>query len=219
VLDIPGQPSLDKARIVGECVRLSIRYDAERLRREVDDLPADVWGSTGGRVGVHRSAEALFLRGFAPAEGDKPIEDRPIFDRLPYLRSVIETLIDAPRLRCLLARLPAATSIPAHVDRPPYFAKTLRIHIPVETNSSVFMLSGQSAYTMQPGEIWVLNNSAMHGVINADPARSRTHLICDYLPSAPLLELLRNGERGLGFAQADLAKRLGRSELPSAAAN
>src|ERR1700737_2402011 len=50
VLDILGQPSLDKARIVGECVRLPIRYHAERLHREVDDLLADVWGSAGGRV-------------------------------------------------------------------------------------------------------------------------------------------------------------------------
>ncbi|MDP9090149.1 MAG: aspartyl/asparaginyl beta-hydroxylase domain-containing protein [Pseudomonadota bacterium] len=219
MLDIPGQLPLDKARIVGECVRLGLRCDAERMRREVGDLPVEVWGSSGGRIGVHRNTEALFLRGFAPAEGEKPIEDRPVFDRLPYLRSVVETLIDAPRLRCLLARMPAATSIPAHVDRAPYFAKTLRIHVPVESNPAVFMLSGKSAYVMLPGEIWVLNNSSLHGVVNADPIRARTHLICDYLPSEPLLELLRLGERGLGFPQEDLAKRCGRSELRATTAN
>ncbi len=219
VLDIPGRLPVDKAGIVGECVRLGLRCDAERLRAEVGCLPAEVWGSSGGRIGVHRHAEAVFLRGFAPAEGEKPVEDRPVFDRLPYLRSVVETLIDAPRMRCLLARLPAATSIPVHVDRAPYFAKTLRIHIPVESNPAVFMLSGKSAYVMVPGEIWALNNSAPHGVVNADTLRARMHLICDYLPSEPLLELLRAAERGLGFPQADLAKRLGRPELSATLAN
>ena len=200
MLDIPGLPFLDKTRLIGECVRLRLRLDSERLKREIDAIPSEMWGSTGGRVGVHGNAEALFVRGIAPAAGDLPIEDRAVFERLPYLRFIIETLIDASPMRCLLARLPAATSIPTHVDRLPYFGKTLRLHLPVETNSQVFMLSGESAYRMLPGEIWVLNNSAVHGVINADPRRSRTHVICDFLPSPALLSALRDGERGLGFA-------------------
>jgi hypothetical protein len=198
MLDLPHAPLLDKARLIGECVRLRTTVDAVALKREVDALPTDWWGSTGGRVGVHSSAEALFLRGFAPAAGDLPVEDRPPLERLPYLRQIIETLIDAPRLRCLLARLPGGASIPMHADRAPYFGKTLRLHIPVETNISVLMLSGNSAYHMRAGEIWALNNSALHGVINGHPAHARTHVICDFLPSAALLELLRNGERGLG---------------------
>lgn len=76
--------------------------------------------------------------------------------------------------------------------------KTLRIHVPVETNASVHMVAGGLCYSMQPDEVWVLNNSATHAVWNAHPTLARTHMICDFLPSPALSELLRSGERNLG---------------------
>lgn len=218
MLDIPGAPCLDKAALVGGCVRLALRVDARRLLDEVLCLPADVWGGAGGRVGVHRAAEALFLRGHAPAEGDLPVMDRPVLDRLPYTRSIIEGLLGAPPLRCLLARLPADTVIAPHVDRPPYFSKTLRMHIPVETNDNVYMVSDGLSYSMAQGEVWVLNNSAVHAVWNAHPTRSRTHLIWDCLPSPSLLERLAQGERGLGLRLPLVEHRLRQPTIPRVAA-
>jgi hypothetical protein len=198
MLDIPDAPLLDKHALVGGCVRLPLAIDAPQLRAEVLQLPGSVWGTPGGRVGVHGAAEALFLRGFAPAEGEKPVADRPVLAQLPYARRIIEELIAAPRLRCLLARLPPTTVIAPHVDRPPYFSKTLRIHVPVETNSEVYMVAAGLCYRMLPGEVWVLNNSAPHAVWNAHTSLSRTHMICDFLPSPALLDLLVCGERHLG---------------------
>lgn len=198
MLDLPGQPVLDKLALVGGCLRLQLRIDDERLRAEIARLPASVWGTTGGRVGVHRDAEALFLRGYAPAEGDKPIEDRETLALLPYARHIIETLISAPAQRCLLARLRAGTTIAPHIDRAPYFAKTLRLHFPVESHDFAWMVSGPQCYLMKPGEVWVLNNSAPHAVWNAHATQSRTHMICDFLPTPQLLELLAAGERQLG---------------------
>ena len=197
---------LDKTTLVGGCVRLRMRVDAGRLKAEVRALPEAVWGTTGGRVGVHRAAEAVFLRGFAPAEGERPVEDRPALDTLAYARSLIEERIPAPALRCLLARLPAGGVVAAHVDRAPYFGKTLRVHIPVESNDSAFMQSAGLIYRMAPGEVWMLNNSTLHGVWNAHPSLARTHLICDFLPSPQLLELLRDGERDLGMAMPEVAR-------------
>jgi Aspartyl/Asparaginyl beta-hydroxylase len=198
MLDVPGHPLLDKAALIGGCVRLPLTVDADRLRGEIAALPDSLWGTRGGRVGVHQVAEALFLRGFAPAEGEKPVADRPALDLLPYARFVIEQVLPAAPLRCLLARLPAGATIAPHTDLPPYFSKTLRIHVPVETNASVHMMAGGLCYSMQTGEVWVLNNSATHAVWNAHPTLSRTHLICDFLPSPALRELLRSGERSLG---------------------
>jgi hypothetical protein len=198
MLEIPGQPRLDKAILVGGCIRLRLRVDAARLATEVDSLPAEAWGTTGGRVGVHRAAEAVFLRGFAPADGDLPIEDRPSLDHLPYVRSIIETQIPASPQRCLLARVPAGASIAPHVDRAPYFAQTLRFHVAVTTHERAFMLCAGLCYVMCPGEIWALNNTAVHGVWNADETRARTHLICDFLPTPALRALLASGERDLG---------------------
>lgn len=198
MLDLPDAPILDKHMLVGGCVRLPLQIDAQRLRDEVAALPSSFWGTTGGRVGVHNAAEALFLRGYAPAEGDKPVEDRPPLRLLSYAREIIEVLIAAPPLRCLLARLPAGESIAPHVDRAPYFAKTLRIHVPVETHARAWMFCAGSSYLMKPGEVWGLNNVAVHAVWNAHPTLARIHMICDFLPTPALLGLLARGERTLG---------------------
>lgn len=198
MLDIPNQPVLDKLALVGGCLRLPLRVDAQRLRAEVASLDESAWATTGGRVGVHRVAAALFLRGYAPAEGDKPIENRPALDRLPYARSIIEQLIPAPPMRCLLARLPAGATIKPHIDLAPYFAKTLRLHFAVESHEQAWMISGALTYVMRPGETWVLNNNAPHAVWNEHPTQSRTHMICDFLPTPALLALLAAGERNLG---------------------
>ncbi len=199
MFDIPGQPILDKSALVGGCVRLPLALDVERLVGEVAALPADLWGSRGGRVGVHSAAEALFLRGFAPAEGDLPVEDRPALDRVPYIRFILEELIPAAPLRALLAKLPAGAEINPHVDLAAYFSKSLRIHIPIETNDAVWMFSSGFGYRMRPGEIWVLNNSAEHAVWNRHPSLPRTHLISDFLSSPELTSLLAEGDRDLGI--------------------
>jgi len=198
MLDLPGQPVIDKAALIGGCLRLALRVDAQRLAAEVAALPASLWGSRGGRVGVHRAAEALFLRGHAPAQGELPIEDREPLALLPYAREIILQVIPAPAQRCLLARLPGGASINPHIDLAPYFSKTLRLHFPVESHDLAWMIAGARSYLMKPGEIWVLNNSAAHAVWNADPERSRTHMICDFLPTPALLQLMAAGDRNLG---------------------
>jgi hypothetical protein len=63
-------------------------------------------------------------------------------------------------------------------------------------------------FRMLPGEVWALNNIARHAVWNADATRARTHLICDYLPSPALLDLLARAERGLGNVNAEVEEHL-----------
>ncbi len=200
---------LDKARLIGGCLRLPVAVDAERLRREVEALPDAAWTTTGGRVGVHSAAAALFLRGHAPAEGPQPVHDLPVLDRLPYCRSLITESIAAPPLRCLLARLPGGVRIKAHTDRGVYFSNTIRIHFPVITHPEVWMFCDGLVYAMASGEAWALNNSALHGVWNADPARPRTHLICDYQASPGLRDLLATGARDLGRRDEAIMSEIG----------
>jgi hypothetical protein len=204
MLDLPGYPTLDKLGLIGTCSRLPVRVNAARLQAEVAALPESSWAGAGGRVGVHRAAQAIFLRGFAPAEGEKPIEDREHLGALPYVGELIAKLIPAPAQRCLLARLPPATKVTGHIDLAPYFAKTIRIHFPVVTNDDAWMYSAGLAFRMHPGEVWALNNSATHGVWNAHTTEARTHLICDFLPSPGLLALLTRAERDLGAANEQL---------------
>jgi hypothetical protein len=198
MLDLPGHPTLDKLGLIGACSRLPLKVDTARLQAEVAALPEGSWAGTGGRVGVHRPAQAIFLRGYAPAEGEKPIEDREPMAALPYTRELITKLIPAAAQRCLLARLPPGARITAHIDMAPYFAKTLRIHVPVVTHDQAYMYCAGLSFRMRPGEVWALNNSAPHGVWNAHATQARTHLICDFLPNTELLGLLARSERELG---------------------
>lgn len=209
MLDLPDEPLLEKQLLLGGCLRLPVTVDAGRFAAEVARLGEAHWGTTGGRVGVHAAAEALFLRGYAPAQGALPIQERAVLAELPYAREVMAMIPSAPQ-RSLLARLPGGRTIAPHVDRAPYFSKTIRIHVPVTTHEQVFMLSNGLSYRMRAGEVWALNNSAPHGVWNADPVRSRTHLICDYVMSPALRELLGSAERDLGEDRPEVTAHLAR---------
>jgi hypothetical protein len=199
----------DKSALIGGCARLPLRVDAAQLRAQVEALPESMWETRGGRLGPHDAARAIFLRGYAPAEGrHKPIENREALALVPYARTIITQLLPAPAQRCLLALLPAGAIVPPHADHGPYFLKTIRIHVPVITHDLAWMYCDGHVYRMQPGEVWALNNSAIHAVWNADATLARTHLICDFLPSAELQDLLARAERELGVVNAEVQQRL-----------
>lgn len=198
MLALPEHAALDKMALIGGCARLGLAVDAARLRAEVDALPPSFWGQSGGRVGVHNPAQAIFLRGHAPAEGNLPIGEREALSHLPYVRELVEEVIPAEPMRCLIALLPAGAVIAPHVDQADYFSKTIRLHFPVTTNENVWMFCADRCYRMRPGEIWALNNSTVHGVVNADASEGRIHLICDFLASPGLDALLASAERHLG---------------------
>jgi hypothetical protein len=98
--------------------------------------------------------------------------------------------------------------VPPHSDIGPYFLKTIRIHVPVITHEKVWMYCDGRVFRMQAGEVWALNNIAEHAVWNADATRPRTHMICDYLPSPALLDLLARAERNLGTVNAEVERHL-----------
>jgi len=207
MLGLETVPPLDKRALIGGCVRLPVSIDVARLRAEVEALPAEIWNSQGGRIAVHRDAGAVFLRGYAPKEGDKPIEDRPVLDSLPYARQIIETRFGSRPLRCLMARLAGGGIVTEHTDVGPYFERTIRIHVPVISNPRAWMVCNKLCYVMAPGEAWALNNSTMHAVLN-DCAEPRTHMICDYFATPELLSLLGRAERNLGVARPDVDSRV-----------
>ncbi len=208
MLTLPDHPLLDKTTLIGACSRLPLQVDAGQLRDEIERLPAQLWGSRGGRVGVHNPAQAIFLRGYAPAQGPMPIEDREPLAQLPYARELITQLIPAQPMRCLLAMLPPGAVIAPHIDQADYFNKTIRIHVPIITHDDVWMYCAGQSFRMRTGEIWALNNCTLHAVWNASAELPRTHMICDFLPSAELRRLLADAERDLGAINQRVDQRL-----------
>ena len=58
-----------------------------------------------------------------------------------------------------------------------------------------------TTYQMKPGEVWVLNQRGLRTPVwNTHAVLSRTHMICDFLPSPALLDLLSRGG-GINGAQ------------------
>jgi hypothetical protein len=207
-MDLSALPVLDKSSLIGAgCTRLSLRVDAAQVQAEVARLPADLWGTQGGRGGVHDRAETVWLKGNAPATRIPGFDEKPVFARLPQLRELVLQRMQAEPLRCLLARLPAGCHVPAHADAGVYFQRSLRFHVAVTSSPQVVMYADGCCYHMQPGEVWALDNSSVHGVLNDDLAAARTHLIVDYLPSPALLELLQTAERDLGVRDATVDRR------------
>jgi hypothetical protein len=204
MFDLKGFTVIDKRVLIGTCIRLPVRVDAGRLGSEVEALPPSAWGSARGRADPQTQADALFLRGYAPAAGDLPIGDRPILAYLPYARELIHEAIAERPLRCMIARLPPGASIGPHADAGAYFAKTVRLHLPVTSHERAFTWCDGETFVMRPGETWAIDNGASHAAWNAHDTLPRTHLVCDFAPTPRLLDLLRSGERGLGRVDTEV---------------
>jgi hypothetical protein len=72
----------------------------------------------------------------------------------------------------------------------------------------MWMYCAGRSYHMATGELWALNNSAIHAVWNASDELPRTHLICDFLGSAALFDLLARAEHDLGVIEPAVQQRL-----------
>jgi hypothetical protein len=199
---------VNKELFIGGCSRLDIQVDADRLAKEVGSLDAMVWSGTAGRVGPHMKVDAVFLRGYAAAEGPKPLEDREILKQLPYVREVIYEALSSQPQRCVLASLQPDSVVRAHQDQGPYFSQHYRFHIPVFTSPHVKMVVEHLVYQMLPGEIWAINNNAPHGVVNDDPDEARAHIIVDYKPTAEIVGLLERADKSLGTKDTETINRL-----------
>lgn len=188
-------------------IRLPLTYDAQRLAAEVAALAEEEWGVNGRVAPAFANTQAVFLKGFAAASGNASVEDREILSELPYVRELIYSLVPAEPQNCVLSYLPPGVDVGLHVDQGEYFQNTLRVHFPVTTNELVTMYFG-ACFQLQPGEVWLLNNCAVHGVENAHPSKGRIHLICDYLPSPALLDMARSAPVSQGETSGDLPDKL-----------
>lgn len=207
----------DKHALVGNCLRLPMTIDLPRLTHEIQSIPAEFWGEQ--RAIVHQSVDALFAKGYATAHR-KPDEDRPVLARLPYLRSILYGLFPGAPGKCCIASLrPKSTVLmhrDGHVNDPEkddtywysYFINTLRMHIPITTNEKVSFFCNGEFFHMAAGEVWTVNNSLDHAVINDHPTKERTHIIFDVHPVPQTLELIKKAERVPGWRDREALKRL-----------
>ncbi|RME98570.1 MAG: hypothetical protein D6773_14225, partial [Alphaproteobacteria bacterium] len=83
-------------------------------------------------------------------------------------------------IRMILTRLQPRASITPHVDDGYSLKRCHRIHVPVLTTPDCTFTVGATTMNMRAGEMWEINNRAIHAVDNASDA-PRVHLIMDYV--------------------------------------
>jgi len=106
----------------------------------------------------------------------------PAFALLPQARELVMTLmarVQGERLgRVLITKLPAGGKIPAHPDQGAPATYYERYHIALQGLAGSLFRCGDEQVCMRTGQIWWLDNSVEHEVIN-NSADDRIHMIID----------------------------------------
>ena len=182
-----------------DAIQFTRRLDAARLR---DDLAAATaaaaWVEKPGRGRYHQWS-ALTLHGLRgdPGTADMHVmpshpEDcgpTPLARACPYVCELLESFA-AAKLRVRFMRLAAGGHIGRHRDRQyGWELPVLRLHAPVVTSADVeFLLAGRRI-DMRPGELWYVDTTQEHEVMNHG-AIDRVHLVIDLVNGPALREQL-----------------------------
>jgi len=201
------QPIIDKSKLISGCIELNKKIDFQKMRNEVDMLPSDIWKDERSRD--HADASSCFLKGY-PARQQKPSDEREILKSLPYIKTWLASLEYGKLANVLLAKLKPMGTILLHIDGSPelllntasYFSTTIRIHISIKSNASVKFYCNNQFYKMCEGSLYVINNSALHGVINESTTEDRIHLILDVWPTEEFIEYLAHAKVMPGYNDA-----------------
>jgi len=187
------------------CCRLPLSVDHVRI---LDELDFGQWAPERGQSSTIRPR--YFLVGTATRDDDSNTENT-VLERMPYTRDVLYNILPGKPLRAHFSIVPAATVVPAHVDgknRHDFFNRTLRLHIPIVTNTQARLMAAGRFYHLAAGEVWVLNNFVEHGVLNDHPKEARVHLIVDSQPDDLLLGLVDGITVDPGELDAECLDRL-----------
>lgn len=166
--------------------RLPFRFDAARLRADLDRAAGLPWSRHFLSDNYRGEWSALALRAIAGGENNiyahpHPPEDygdTEVLAACAYLREVLA------RFRCPLGsvrlmKLAPGSQILEHVDPGcGYEDGQVRLHVPITTSPEVEFYLDRERVTMQPGECWYLNFQLPHRAVNAGTA-DRVHLVLD----------------------------------------
>jgi hypothetical protein len=184
---------LDKQRLVGAVPAFGSWWMLTGSRRK--SLPCLGILGLAGRSRRRTRRPGRLPAGHAPAEGDKPIEDRPA---APPIRSRPDRAGDRHSAAALPAgAVPAGAAVAPSTGRH-IFPNPAHPRAGRNPRPGLDGLRGLS-YRMRPGEVWALNNVAMHAVWNSRRTSRARH--DRRLPAEPAL--LSCSKRGAGSRPAD----------------
>ena len=154
-------------------------FDAERLRREVNELPEQCWIT---HPEGHVASTSLPLIAVAGSVNDDfaiagQMRPTAALSACAYLQQVLAAL-EIPVSRSRLMRVAGEANVPKHRDLNYHWYRRTRVHIPLVTHPSVKFTCGGLSVHMSAGQTWTFDNFRSHEVINPHE-RPRIHLVID----------------------------------------
>jgi hypothetical protein len=156
--------------------------------------------SRQANIKVQRETEYIPLRraarnGNVGVNDNEMVEDTRFVDAFPVLMGLLRKIAEAQGgvlERAMLVRLPSGGRVYPHVDEGRYYASRDRYHLVVQTNEGASTLRcGPELAEMGLGEVWWLNNKALHSSEN-NSSSPRVHVIFDLAAQEVPAECLRS---------------------------
>lgn len=167
--------------------RLPLRFDAARLREEVESIPPQAWVEHPNGLQGNSAVRLISAQG---AETDG-VHGRMLptrwLEASPYIRQVLASF-GVVWSRSRLMRLAPGAQVPEHADINYHWHTRVRLHIPVITRPEVRFHCGEETVHMAAGEAWVFDNWRLHRVENPAP-EPRIHLVADTTGTAAFWQL------------------------------
>lgn len=187
--------------------RLPVRFDAERLRYEVESLPAAAWSSHPSGYPGNSALRLITANG---GDNDDVVgEMKPTANlaRCPYLQQVLGSF-GVVWSRSRLMKLSEHAKVPRHCDVNYHWYHRVRIHIPIVTFPEVRFFCGDRTVHMGAGEAWIFDNWRPHDVENGSD-HDRIHLVADTMGNEQFWDLAQRGQwRGFESGNAGDAQLL-----------
>jgi hypothetical protein len=157
--------------------RLPVRFDAARLRHELESLPETAWARHPKEYEGNASIRLISVDG---AENDGmrgAMRPTPHLQACPYVRQVLASF-GVVWSRSRFMRLSPHSNVPEHADTSYHWFRRVRLHIPVVTRPEVTFRCGDDSVHMAAGEAWLFDNWRRHSVVNPTD-HVRVHLVAD----------------------------------------
>ena len=164
-------------KLAREFYRLPVRFDVERLRAEVEALPAQAWSRHPQEYEGNTAAHLITVGGTQNDLVGGVMQPTPALLASPYLQQVLASF-GTVWSRSRLMRISGGGSVPSHSDVNYHWFYRVRVHIPIVTRPEVRFFCAEKSVHMGAGEAWIFDNWRQHKVLN--PARdARIHLVAD----------------------------------------
>jgi hypothetical protein len=179
-------------RLLKPFFRLPVRFDAQRLRAEVESLPASAWAKHPNHIEGNSSVRLISVDGGENDDVNGTMLPTRHLEKLPYIRQVLASF-GVVWSRSRLLRLAPGAGVPQHADINYHWFNRVRMHIPVITRPEVRFYCDDQSVHMAAGEAWVFDNWRLHRVENPT-SDERIHLVADTSGSANFWQLVAQSE-------------------------